>query len=256
VLKGTRRYDEPNTMSQGTAFHDSSSGTTPSYDFVARTKHVMPPANPTFAGVPLSSDPSPVLAPGYVPVKPPGLSRAQKGLLAIPLVAALGVLASFGSKVGWGAYQDHRRAATVAATHIVLPDEAVGMTKRGGAAQAQADQLTSLITTPTPAQAAIYGGARTQVALVVAGTFAMSDQDQQDYLTGASDSAKAMGYTLTQVDPGRLGGQMVCGSRPKGSQTFCAFTDVAAYGVVVVPGQGRDGVNTAGAFRAAVERRS
>jgi hypothetical protein len=68
VLKGTRWYDEPNTMSQGTAFHDSSSGTTPSYDFVARTKHVMPPANSTFAGVPLSSDPSPVLAPGYVPV--------------------------------------------------------------------------------------------------------------------------------------------------------------------------------------------
>jgi hypothetical protein len=243
-------------MSQGTAFHDSSSGTTPSYDFVARAKHVMPPANPSFAGVPLSSNPSPVLAPGYIPVKPPGLSRAQKGLFAIPLVAVLGVLASVGSKVGWEAYQDHRRAATIAATHIVLPDKAVGMTKRGGAAQAQADQLTTQISTPTAAQAAGYGGARTQVALVVAGTFAMSDQDQQDYLTGASESAKAMGYTLTEVDPGQLGGQMVCGSRPKGAQTFCAFTDVAAYGVVVVPGQGRDGVNTAGAFRAAVERRS
>jgi hypothetical protein len=65
-----------------------------------------------------------------------------------------------------------------------------------------------------------------------------------------------MGISLSGVDAGHLGGHMICGSRPRSTQTLCAFTDVAAYGVVVVPGTGNSGVSTASAFRSAVERRS
>ena len=84
----------------------------------------------------------------------------------------------------------------------------------------------------------------------------MSDRDQRDFLAGVGEVAQSSGVVLAKVDAGGLGGQMLCGSAPKDTQTMCAFTDVAAYGVVVVPGRGADAVNVAQAVRTAVERRS
>lgn len=242
-------------MTPGTAFHDTASTTSPAYDFVARPKAAVSSGNPTFGGVPSSAQPSSVLAPGYVPEKPPGLSGLQKAVVGVLLAAVLGGLAVYGGVLGWRAYQHHRRASQIAATHVVLPPSIVGMTKKGGALQAQADRLARDINTPAPAQGAAYAATRSRTALVVAGTYAMSDQDQKDYLAGVAESARTMGYTLSQVDAGQLGGQMTCGSAAKASQTLCAFTDVAAYGVLVVPGRGADALQTAGAFRTAVERR-
>ena len=216
----------------------------------------MSSGNPTFAGVPTAFEPPPVLAPGYLPEKPPGLSRPMKAAVAVVLAVACLVLASFGWSVGWKAYQDHRRAGLISATRIELPTTIVGMTKRGGALQTQVDRLTRQISTPTPAQTAAYVATKSRTALVLAGTFAMSDKDQQDYLTAVAESVRSQGVTLKPVDAGPLGGQMSCGSPAQGAQTVCAFTDVAAYGVLVVPGRGADGRTTAGAFRSAVERRS
>lgn len=243
-------------MSPGTAFHDTTSTTSPAYDFIARPKTVSSSGNSTFAGVPLSTEPAAVLAPGYLPEKPPGFSGPQKAVVALVLAAVCVVLASFGWSASWKAYQDHRRAGQIASTHVVLPDSIVGMARRGGPLQAQVDKLTRQINTPTPAQGAAYSATKSRTALVLAGTYAMTDKDQQDYLTGVEESARTMGIVLSPVDAGRLGGHMSCGSPAKTAQTLCAFTDVAAYGVLVVPGRGTDGLMTAGAFRTAVERRS
>jgi hypothetical protein len=243
-------------MTPGTAFHDTASTTSPAYDFIARPKTATSSGNPTFGGVPMSAQPASVLASVYVPEKPPGFSRPQKIVVGVLLAAVLGLLASFGWSAGWRAYQEHRRAGQVAATHVVLPDSIVGMSKKGGALQVQVDRLVHQINTPTPAQGAAYAATKSRTALVLAGTYAMSDKDQQDYLAGVAESVRVMGITLSPVDAGHLGGQMTCGSAAKANQTLCAFTDVAAYGVLVVPGKGTDAVQTAGAFRTAVERRS
>lgn len=238
------------------SYHDSSSGTTPAYDFVARPKHALPPSNATFASIPLSGQPAPTLAPGFVPAKPRGLPGPVKALGAAVGAVALVGLAVVGVTFGWNAYQQHRRTELIRSTHVVLPPSIVGMTKRGGAVQAQVDKLVSQINTPAPPQGAAYVATKSRVALVLAGTYAMSDGDQHDYIAGVSDTARSMGISLNAVAPGQLGGHMLCGSPAKGGQTLCAFTDLAAYGVVVVPGVGADGVSTATAFRAAVERRS
>lgn len=243
-------------MSPGTAFHDTTSTTSPSYDFVARPKSAAPSGNPTFAGVPVAVQPAAVLAPGYLPAKPPGLSRPTKAALAVVLAVACLVLALFGWSAGWRAYQDHQRAGLISSTRIVLPTSIVGMAKRGGPLQAQVDRLARQISTPAPAQGAAYVATKSRTALVLAGTYAMSDKDQKDYLAAVAESVRPQGITLNPVDAGPLGGQMSCGSAAQGTQTVCAFTDVAAYGVLVVPGRGTEGLNTAGAFRTAVERRS
>ena len=71
------------------SFHDSSSTTTPAYDFVARPKHALPPSNSSFASIPLPSQPAPTLAPGFVPDKPRGLTGPVKVVGAALLVLAL-----------------------------------------------------------------------------------------------------------------------------------------------------------------------
>jgi hypothetical protein len=238
------------------SYNDSSSATTPAYDFVARPKHALPPSNATFASIPLPRTPAATLAPGFVPNKPRGVARPVRVVGAGFLALALAALAVVGATFGWRAYQEHRRAELIRATQIVLPASIVGMDKRGGAAQAQVDKLTAQISTPAPAQGAAYVATKSRIAVVVAGTYAMSDRDQHDYIAAVTDAARSMGITLSAVNPGHLGGHMLCGSPVKGTQTLCAFTDLAAYGVVVVPGVGVDGVSTAGAFRTAVERRS
>lgn len=242
-------------MTPGTAFHDTASTTSPAYDFIARPKTSTSSGNPTFGGVPIANQPATTLAPGYLPEKPPGLSRPQKALVGAVLAAVVGLLAVYGGSLGWRAYQSHHRAGLIASTHVVLPVTVVGMTKQGGALQTQVDRLAHQINTPAPAQAAAYSATRSRTALVLAGTYAMSDQDQDDYLAGVAQSVRSQGITLSPVDAGQLGGRMSCGSPVKGNQTLCAFTDVAAYGVLVVPGRGAEAFQTATAFRSAVERR-
>jgi hypothetical protein len=241
-------------MSQGTAFHDSNSTTTPSYDFVARPKNVMPGANPNFAGVPLPQPTAP-LAQGFVPEKPPGLSRTVKALIGVPMVAVCAALAVFGGGLGLQAYRDHQRSQEIENTRVQLPGSIAGMVKKAGL-QGQLDALLRQVPTPTPPQGAAYAATKAKVALVFAGAFAMSDGDQRDYLTSARESATALGYPLSQVDAGSLGGQMWCGSNAAKTKTFCAFVDVAAYGGMVLPGAGPAAQATASTFRSAVEHRS
>jgi hypothetical protein len=238
------------------SFHDSSSTTTPAYDFVARPKHALPPTNASFASIPLPDKPAPVLAPGFVPERPRGLTGPMRLAGAAVLALVLVALAVVGGTFGWRTYQDHRRAELIRSTHIVLPESIVGMTKRGGAVQAQVDKLVGEVSTPAPAQGAAYVATKSKVALVLAGTYAMTDQDQHEYMAAVTDTARSMGIALAPVDPGHLGGHMMCGSPAKGAQTLCAFTDLAAYGVLVVPAAGAQGASTAAAFRTAVERRS
>lgn len=239
-----------------TASFDTSSGAGPAYDFVAKAKPATISSNATFASAPLPTDAAPTLAAAYVPDKPRGFTTPVKVVIGAVLALGFAVLAVAGGSVLWGTYQDHHRSELVKSTSIVLPPSIVGMTKRGGAVQAQVDKLLNQVSTPAPAQGAAYVATKSRVALVIAGTYAMSDQDQNEYLTSVTDSARTMGITLGRVDAGRLGGHMLCGSKPGSTQTMCAFTDVAAYGVVVVPGTGSGGLTTAGAFRTAVERRS
>lgn len=239
-----------------TASIDTSAGAGPAYDFIAKAKPNTLSTNSAFASAPLSSEPAPVLAPAFVPDKPRGFTKPVKAVVGAVLAAGFAVLAFAGGSAVWGAYQDHHRSQLVKNTQVVLPASIVGMTKRGGAVQAQVDKLLGQISTPAPAQGAAYVATKSRVALVVAGTYAMSDQDQTEYLAGVTQSAQSMGITLGRVDAGSLGGHMLCGAKPGSTQTLCAFTDVAAYGVVVVPGTGNTGVSTAGAFRTAVERRS
>jgi hypothetical protein len=171
-------------------------------------------------------------------------------------MVVLAALAWVGARAGWQAYQAHQRDAVVASTKIVLPPTVAGMAKRGGAAQAQVDRLASQISTPSQNQGAAYVATKSRTAVVLAGTFPMSDHDQRDFLAGVGEAAQASGVALAKVEAGGLGGQMVCGTAARGAQTMCAFTDVAAYGVIVVPGRGADAVNLAHAFRTAVELRS
>jgi hypothetical protein len=244
------------TFSSAAAYGDAATGAGPAYDFVAKAKPAALSSNSTFASAPTADEPAATLAPAYVPDRPRGFTKPVKVAIGAVLSAGLAVLAVAGGSTAWSAYQDHRRAQIVQHTQVVLPASIVGMAKRGGTVQAQVDKLIGQINTPTPAQGAAYVATKSRVALVLAGTYAMSDQDQHDYLAEVTETAKTMGITLGGVDAGRLGGQMLCGSRPASTQTLCAFTDVAAYGVLVVPGTGSSGVSTAGAFRTAVERRS
>lgn len=244
------------TFSSTATYGDAASGAAPAYDFIARPKPATISSNSTFASAPLPTEAAVTLAPAFVPDKPRGFTKPVKVVVGAVLAVGFAVLAVAGGSAVWSTYQDHRRDQLVQHTQIVLPASIVGMTKRGGTVQTQVDKLIGQISTPTPAQGAAYVATKSRVALVIAGTYAMSDQDQHDYLAGVTESAHAMGISLASVDAGRLGGRMVCGSRPNSTQTLCAFTDVAAYGVVVVPGTGSSGVSTAGAFRTAVERRS
>jgi hypothetical protein len=244
------------TFSSASTYGDAAAGAGPAYDFIAKPKPATLSSNSTFASAPLSTEPAPTLASAYVPDKPRGFTRPVKGVIGGVLALGFAVLAVAGASAAWSTYQDHRREQLVKDTQVVLPASIVGMTKKGGPVQTQVDKLISQINTPTPAQGAAYVATKSRVALVIAGAYAMSDQDQHDYLAGVTETARSMGITLAAVGPGHLGGHMVCGSRPQSTQTWCAFTDVAAYGVVVVPGSGSSGVSTAGAFRSAVERRS
>ncbi len=242
-------------MSQGTAFHDTSSTGSPQYDFIARPKNMLPAGNPSFASIPVVPQTA-VLAPGYVPERAPGLSRLQKRLVAVPLLAVTAALAAFVGSVALHAYRDHQRSAQIAATHIVLPRAIAGMTRHGGSAQTQVDKLITAVPTPTPPQGGAYVATKARTGLVFAGAYAMTDAEQRDYLESVRSSAAHLGFTLTRSDAGSLGGQMWCAASTRRHQTFCAFTDVAAYGVVLAPGVGADGLSTAGTFRTAVERRS
>lgn len=240
---------------QPAGFHDSTSATTPAYDFVARPKKVMPPGNPTFAGVPMAEQRKP-LAQAFVPEKAPGLSRTAKALVAVPLVAVLGLAGVFAAGFGLKAYRAHVRASEIQHTTVGFPASVAGLTKRSASAgAASVDRLISAVPTPAPPQGAAYA-VKKNVAVVFAAAYAMPDAGQRDYLGSARESAGALGFTLTKVDAGPLGGQMWCGSNPRKAQTFCAFADVASYGAMLVPGVGSQGQTLAANFRTAVERRS
>jgi hypothetical protein len=241
-------------MSQGTAFHDTSSTSVPAYEFVARPKNAMSSGNPTFGGVPIPAQAAAPLAPGYLPDKPRGLTRLQRSLVAVPLVAVALALATFLGSLGLKAYRDHQRTTEIANTRVVLPASILGMT-RHGAPQAQATKLVDTLSTPTPPQAAAYAAGKARVGLVLAGQYAMTGSEQHDYLVGVQSSVKSLGFTLTPSRAGRLGGSVWCGANARKAETLCAFTDVAAYGVVVVPGTGTVGESMAEAFRSAVEHR-
>jgi hypothetical protein len=248
-------------MTQGTAFqnqpagfHDSSSTTTPSYDFVARPKNVLPPANPTFAGRPMADQAKP-LAQAFVPEKAPGLSRTQKSLVAVPLVAVTALLAVFAGGFGLRTYRAHERAKVIQQTSVAFPTSIAGLAKRASA-QAQVTKLIGQVQTPTPPQGAAYLGPKSQLGVVFAGAYAMTNADQRDYLTGAAQSATSLGFALSPADAGPRGGQLWCGVNPHKAETFCAFVDVAAYGAMIVPGVGASGLATAGTFRTAVEQRN
>jgi hypothetical protein len=240
---------------QPAGFHDSSSTTTPGYDFVARPKNVKPPANPTFAGVPVGEQRKP-LAQAFVPERAPGLSRLAKAVVAVLLVAVTGLLAVFVGGFGLKAYRDHVRASEIQHTSVAFPTTIGGLTKRATAAgAASVDQLVSAVPTPALPKGATYA-AKGRLGVVFASAFAMTDAGQRDYLGSARESASALGFTLVQVDAGRLGGQLWCGASVHKAQTFCAFADVASFGALIVPGVGAQGQTLAGAFRAAVELRS
>ena len=136
-------------MTARTSFNDTSSGGIPVYDFVARPKNVVPGSSSTFASVPRSVEPAAVLAAGYVPDKPPGLSRAQKAMVSAVLMTVLAALAWVGGSAGWRAFQTHQREAVVASTRIVLPDTVAGMAKRGATAQGLVDRLIGQISAPS-----------------------------------------------------------------------------------------------------------
>ncbi len=243
-------------MRQGTsAFHDSTSTTTPSYDFVARPKSYAPAANSSFAGVPVSTASNRPLAQAFVPEKAPGLSSGQKLLIAVPLLAVTAVLAVFVGGLVLRAYDDHVRATTIRHTSVQLPRSIAGMTRKPSA-QAQVNQLVAKVPTPTPPLAAAYATTKSKVALVFAGAYAMPDSERRDYLASTTQSAQALGFTLTRVGAGPRGGQLWCGTNAKRAQTFCAFADVAAYGAMIVPGTGANGQALALTFRSAVEARS
>jgi hypothetical protein len=255
VLKRFLNRSETTPMSPGTAFHDTSSSSTPAYDFVARPKSVVPSGNPTFGGMPIAKE-TPTLAPGYVPDKAPGLSATQKILVAIPLALVLVALVAYVGSFTVRAIETHHRQSLVKATTIVLPKTIAGMTKEGASAQAQVDKVLGQIQTPTPPKGAAYKATKSQVALVIAGAYPMADKDQHDFVTAAAQTMRPLGVQLTPADTGTLGGHVQCGTVPRRDQTICVFTDVAAYGVVVVPGTGQTGLTTARAFRGAVEHRS
>ncbi len=242
-------------MRLGTSFHESSSTTTPSYDFVARPKSHAPAANSSFGGVPLSTASNRPLADALVPEKAPGLSSGQKLLVGVPLLAVSAALAVFGGGLLLRAYDAHVRESTIRHTSIQLPRTVAGMTRKP-AAQAAANQLAAKVPTPTPPLSAAYVAGHGKLAVVFAGAYAMPDSERRDYLTSTTQSAKALGFELTRVAAGPRGGQMWCGSSVKRGQTFCAFTDVAAYGAMIVPGDGADGQALALTFRSAVEARS
>jgi hypothetical protein len=240
---------------QAAGFHDSASTTTPSYDFVARPKKLMPSANPTFAGVPVADQSKP-LAQAFVPERAPGLPRPVKALVALVLVGATAVLAVFAGGYGLRAYRAHVRASVIQHTSVAFPQSIAGLTKKTtAAAVAQAGQLLAAVPTPAPPRSATYA-TKSHLGLVFAGAYAMSDADQRDYLTSAGDSATALGFTLTKVAAGPRGGEMWCGANAPKAETFCAFADVAAYGAMVVPGVGAQGQAIAATFRTAVEQRS
>ena len=99
---------------------------------------MLPPANPTFAGRPMADQAKP-LAQAFVPEKAPGLSRTQKSLVAVPLVAVTALLAVFAGGFGLRTYRAHERAKEIQQTSVAFPASIAGLTKRASA-QAQVDQ--------------------------------------------------------------------------------------------------------------------
>jgi hypothetical protein len=133
------------------------------------------------------------------------------------------------------------RSPSPAPTVVIrLPDTLLGRAKATqkalvqSAEQAVAAQRTAESTAES-VQAAYYGNANRQNLIFVLAVQARSADPRQTYARVVEAMEQQQkGLTLTEIDPGPLGGQAGCGEAPvSGSPvTFCVWVDAGSYGFV------------------------
>lgn len=203
-----------------------------------------PGGTPPYQGVPQQGWGTP-----YAP--PPPRSGLHPAVLAVVVVFAtivvMGVLAAVAIPVFLHERDLARRTA------VAAPDEVMGMPRLDDAASAAAQSRMQQLPGPGDHVAGVYGTGDVRV-VVGAARYHLSSDDQDGYLTSSSSEATEQGVALVDVEPGRLGGTLRCGT--KAPMTICVFADGGSYGVVVVTGPAQDPYGTARGAREAFVRRT
>jgi len=142
---------------------------------------------------------------------------------------------------------------------IEMPDEVLGMERidpdsdLGRQLEASQRQLPTLPGGEELQSAAYISGSG--VLLVAAGESASSAEEVDDFFAdfGTEMTQVAPELTLSEVDPGLLGGNMRCTANNPQAIGICAWVDRDTVGVVFVAAAGLDVTDTARQVREAIE---
>lgn len=193
---------------------------------------------PGWGQPPTGWGPPPTAAPPFATATRHGMPVWAKVLLFVGAAFLLLIVAAVAIPV----FLHQRAKATAARTTVQMPATAAGLVRLTDATSLRYEQ--HLLQAPTPGRhvAAVYGtAAGERRALVLAGTAAMTQQDQAEFLAGAERGAsKSLPVPFKDVAPGKLGGSMRCGDDPSLQLAICVFADGGAYGAVDLLGSERD----------------
>jgi len=232
-----------------------------------RQPYGVPPHQPHHAAQPTQQPygvpPQRFGAPGGLPPAPylvPRRSRAVTALIVAAIVVASLVAAGIVAAVALPVYLGHRMRAEWEATSIGLPETFDGGARTAVPAAARSQLATEdeLMTSDL----ALYRTTGGTTVVVVAGKTKrpMSDATGASFRRGmlAGMAQSGLSVSLTESDPGRLGGWFGCGApagMPTGAPTsVCVAVDHASVVLVVVAGSA-DGVSVARRMREAAVRR-
>lgn len=186
------------------------------------------------------------------PYAPPreGLHPALIAVIAgVGAVVVMGVLAAIAIPV----FLNQRDLAR--STVVTAPEQVLGMPRLTDPLSAAAESRMQGLPGPGDHVAGVYGTGDVRV-VVGAARYHLTPGDQDSYLDAAVAEATSQGVTLADVEEGRLGGTLRCGTSSGAAMTICVFVDGGSYGVVVVTGAVEDPSGTARAAREAFVRRT
>jgi hypothetical protein len=150
-----------------------------------------------------------------------------------------------------------RRAATAGETTVVFPQRLAGLTRFSDRPDVHLPKLTDGAPAGAEWRVATYGRAGVLAAYVGAAAYPLTPHQQVDAIQGVTKDLQKQGGRTTTVDPGPMGGRMVCATGSFGNlpYTACGYVDPGAFGVIYVYDQGRSVRSTVLAIRAGVEHR-
>ena len=205
-----------------------------------------PTGAPPYQGVPQQGWGAP-----YAP--PPPSSGLHPALLAVIVVFATIVVMGVLAAVAIPVFLHERDLARK--TVVAAPEQVLGMPRLNDAISAAAMARMEGLPGPGDHVAGVYGTGDVRI-VVGAARYHLSSDDQDGYLDAAASEATSQGVSLEDVEPGRLGGTMRCGTASQAPMTICVFSDGGSYGVVVVTGPADDPGGTARGAREAFVRRT